>query len=167
MLKKPGLACISLVCGILAYAFVKPVKNYRLENEPPVVKIITPKTKSIFDYDTQINYEISVVDKEDGNSKYDEINAKEVLLEIRYTNSTAKMQAIVNKGLQDDPPGLALMRSSNCFNCHKFNSKSIGPSFNAIVAKYPSTTAYIDTMVKRIHNGSSGVWGEGSDAYSP
>lgn len=144
------------------YAFVNPLNKDKIqpENQPPVVKIINPKNNSLFDFDTQVNYEISVADKEDGNSKYDEINAKEVLLEVRYAAGKAKMQAMLNKGTSNDPQGLAIMRSSNCFNCHNFNGKSLGPSFYEISERYPATAANTDSLVKHIMKGSTGIWGK-------
>ncbi|MDB4920120.1 c-type cytochrome [Mucilaginibacter sp.] len=132
----------------------------RQENHLPVVKIINPKNNSTFDWDTQVNYEISVADKEDGDTKYDELNAKEVLLEVRYAGNKAKVQAILNKGVQNDPPGLAVLRTSNCFNCHNFNSKAIGPSFNEIAVKYTTTASNVDLLVKHIREGSTGIWGK-------
>ena len=130
------------------------------ENQPPIVKILTPKNSSTFDFDTPVNYSISVTDKEDGNSKYDEINVKEVLLEVRHIKDKSKLSAAINKGVQPDPPGIAIMRTSNCFNCHNFNGKSIGPSFYEISKKYPGTKPNIDSLIKHIKEGSSGSWGK-------
>ncbi len=130
------------------------------ENNQPIVKIIAPLNKSHFDWDTQINYQVSVSDKEDGDSKYDEINVKEVLLEVRHIKDKSKLSAIINKGIQPDPQGIAIMRTSNCFNCHNFNGKSIGPSFYEISKKYPVSKSNIDSLIKHIRNGSSGIWGK-------
>jgi cytochrome c len=130
------------------------------ENQPPIVKIITPKNNSTVDFDTPVNYSITVADKEDGNSKYDEINVKEVLLEVRHIKDKSKLSAIMNQGSRPDAPGIAIMRTSNCFNCHNFNGKAIGPSFYEISKKYPFTKPNIDTLIKHIKEGSSGTWGK-------
>jgi len=53
-------------------------KKNSKKDHPPSVKILSPKNNSLFNFDTQINYQISVADKEDGDSKYDEINGKEI-----------------------------------------------------------------------------------------
>ncbi|HEY8783608.1 MAG TPA: c-type cytochrome [Mucilaginibacter sp.] len=132
-------------------------KKKQQENHPPSVKILSPKNNSLFNFDTQINYQISVADKEDGDSKYDEINGKEILLEVRHVS---KLPAILNKGVQADPAGIAIMRTSNCFNCHNFNGKAIGPSLYEINKKYPATKPNIDTLIKHISKGSSGTWGK-------
>lgn len=141
--------CVLLLCVILNFAG----ENVQQENQPPVVKIVSPKNNSAFDWNSPVSYTITVSDKEDGDSKFGEINVKEVLLEVKYAGNKQGINTV-----QPDAPGLALMRTSNCFNCHNFNSKSLGPSFNDVCKKYPATKANIDTMVKRIKEGSSGHW---------
>jgi cytochrome c len=126
-------------------------------NTPPVVKIISPQNNSIVERDAQITYKISVSDKQDGDSKFDEINAKEVLLEVRRVVNKSKTG--VNTSIQSDAQGLTVIMTSNCINCHSFNSKSIGPSFYEINKRYPATKANTDTLIKRIREGSSGIWG--------
>src|SRR6185312_8705081 len=107
----------------------------RQQNTPPVVKIINPKNNDTFNPGSQVSYEISVADKEDGDTRYDEINVKEVLLEVKYVANRAMLQTIIKNGRQNDPPGFMLLRMSNCFNCHNFNSKAMGPSFHDIAVK--------------------------------
>ncbi|MEP6597324.1 MAG: c-type cytochrome [Ginsengibacter sp.] len=148
--------------------FASPSKNkLQQENHAPVVKIISPKNNSVFDWNIQFNYSISVSDKEDGESKYDEINTKEVLLEVKYIADESKITDELNKAVQSDPPGLAVIRTSNCFNCHAFNAKSVGPSFYDINKKYPATTSNIALLVKNIREGSTGVWGKVSMPTHP
>ncbi|MGN6641342.1 MAG: c-type cytochrome [Mucilaginibacter sp.] len=149
-----GVFSTLMLCVLVNFAG-SPAKKTQQENQPPVVKIVNPKNNSSFDWDTPISYSITVSDKEDGESKFNEINAKEVLLEVKYAGNKP---AAMSKNIQPEEPGLALMRTSNCFNCHNFNSKSLGPSFNDVCKKYPVTKANIDTMVKRIKEGSSGHW---------
>jgi cytochrome c len=149
---KPKFICLSLLLSLLLFSFIdlKPQ-----ENSPPIVKIISPQNNSTFDSDAPVTYKISVSDKEDGDSKFDEINAKEVLLEVRRI---IKSKPASNKLGQGDP-GLTVIMTSNCINCHNFNSKSIGPSFYEINKRYPITKTNTDTLIKRIREGSSGLWG--------
>jgi len=130
------------------------------ENHPPSVKIIAPANSTMFKAGTPVSYQLSVTDEEDGDSKFDEINAKEVLLEVRYVNNKSKIPGLTAKTTLDDPPGLTTIRTSNCFNCHNFNGKSIGPSFFEIGKRYPSTKSNIDSLVKSVKNGSAGLWGK-------
>jgi cytochrome c len=139
-----------------------PLKKNQTQQQDhaPVVKIISPVNNSTIAAGSQVHYSVTVSDKEDGDSKYDEINQKEVLLEVKYLSDESKLSAESNKAVQNDPPGLAVIRISNCFNCHSFNSKGIGPSFNEINKKYKPDAANIALLGKRIREGSSGVWGD-------
>lgn len=163
MLKRPKLIYLNIIVALFLYATLYlPFsfnKNAQHENQPPVVKIINPKTNSSFDWDTPISYQISVADKEDGDSKFDEINIKEVLLEVRYVSNKSKLPP-ANGIVAADSPGLTVIRTSNCFNCHNFDSKSIGPSFFEITKRYPATLSNTDSLVKHIRAGSSNIWGK-------
>ena len=130
------------------------------QNNAPVVKIINPKNRTAVNSASAVNYSITVADKEDGDSKYDEINVKEVLLQVKYIRDTTQLAAMVNAPVQNDAPGLAAIRGSNCFNCHNFNNKLIGPSFNDIGKKYTSSATNNALLQKRILEGSKGVWGD-------
>jgi len=130
------------------------------EDHAPTVKIISPANNNTFAPGAQVHYSVTVSDQEDGDSKYDEINQKEVLLEVKYFSVESKLSAELSKAVQNDPPGLAAIRTSNCFNCHSFNSKGIGPSFSDINKKYKPVAADMALLGKRIHEGSSGVWGD-------
>src|ERR1700759_5039547 len=107
MLKKINLLYLSLFLTLLLYSFA----NFKIqENQAPVVKIINPQNNSSFDWDAPVNYKITVSDKEDGESKFDEINIKEVLLEVRRVKNT-KAQA--GKTASNDQQGLNVIMTSN------------------------------------------------------
>ena len=159
---------ILFVYGVLVnFASTPKNKLQQQKNNAPVVKIIAPKNKSQFDWNTQLNYSITVSDKEDGESKYDEINTKEVLLEVKYIGDDSKIPQALSKRVVNDPPGLTSIRTSNCFNCHAFNSKSIGPSFYDIKKKYKTTPENVSLLVKRTREGSTGIWGNASMPTHP
>lgn len=115
------------------------------QNQPPVVKITLPKSGETVEAGAQLRYSIHVSDKEDGDTKYDEINTNEILLSVS-----------ANGGKPNDKSGLLAMMSSNCMNCHAFNSKLIGPSFLDISVKRNN----IAELVKHVKEGSSKVWGD-------
>ncbi|HVS94693.1 MAG TPA: c-type cytochrome [Mucilaginibacter sp.] len=150
-------AFIYSVAGVLSLTGLSFI-SVQQENHAPVVKINAPANNSTFAPGGQISYQVSVSDKEDGDSRFDEINAKEVLVELKYIKPGVKVPA-PNGPVPDDPAGLAVIRSSNCLNCHNFNSKSLGPSFLEINKKYPLNKITTDTLINRIKNGSSGIWG--------
>jgi cytochrome c len=131
--------------------------NTQDKNHPPVVKFASPANNSVFDSNSPIIYSVNVTDVEDGDSKFEEINTKEVIIEVKYKGSS---KAASGKPSQHNSPGLAAIKSSNCFNCHNFNSKSIGPSFHQIAEKYPFTAANNEVLQKHIKEGSTGIWGK-------
>jgi cytochrome c len=128
------------------------------ENNPPEVKIIAPQNKNSIPLNSLVHYRIKVSDKEDGESSYGEIATNEVFLEVRYVADVSNVPTTV----ASDPEGLAIMKKSNCFNCHAFNGKLIAPSFNEIAKRYPLTPASTALLTKRIREGSGGVWGTAS-----
>jgi cytochrome c len=128
------------------------------ENAAPVVKIIDPKSKGFYPQDAAIPYNIKISDKEDGESQYDEIATGEVMLIVRYIADSTKVSTFRKDKLIDAPELLAI-RTSNCLNCHAFDSKLIGPSFSQIGKMYSDKPENITLLAKRIIEGSSGVWG--------
>ncbi len=134
-------------------------KSSLSQNHPPTVKITAPRDRSSFSWNTSVRYKISVSDPEDGASKYGEISSKEVVLEVQYRKNLSKKQVDSIKRNIKIPPGLAVIESSNCFNCHQFNKKSTGPSFREIGMHYKHTEVNLELLAKRIKNGSSGNWG--------
>jgi cytochrome c len=130
------------------------------ENTAPVIKIISPANNTTSTPGAQVRFEITVSDKEDGESKYDEINTKEVLLRVKYVSDSSRLFEAREQSIEKDPPGLAAMRSSNCFNCHNFDTRSIGPSFTEIRKRYQPTAANVGLLETRVREGSTGVWGE-------
>lgn len=153
-MKRQWLFVSAIVLMIVSVSFVGVLQ----QNTAPVVKITYPKVNT-FNWGSPVSYSISVADKEDGDSKFDEITGLEILLEVKFVDGNSKLPA-GNQAAIPDAPGLAIMRSSNCFNCHNFNNKLIGPSFSDIVARYPLSAANAALLTKRIKEGSVGIWGK-------
>jgi len=141
----------------LITSFVDPGK--KLENVPPEVVIVKPLQNDRFFWNTMIQYNIRVTDKEDGKSEYDEINAKEVLLEVCYLQDAGSAKIYTDKkrnGKENN--GLTMIRRSDCFTCHASKTKLIGPSFELIAKKYMTTNSSVERLTKNIINGSTGIW---------
>lgn len=58
-----------------------------------------------------------------------------------------------------DDRGLELIGASDCTTCHGIDKKNIGPAYTDVAAKYENTPAVIDTLISKVINGGSGVWG--------
>jgi len=156
---------IAIITGFILSSFIYAPfadkhRKLQQENHAPDVKITSPQNNSIFKGDAQVGYTITISDSEDGESEYDEINPREVLLKVRYLKDENKLRAELARKDQNEPAALASILTSNCLNCHKSASRSIGPSFYAIRKKYAPTTSNITLLSKRIRYGSAGIWGK-------
>ena len=131
-----GVAAVPLVVG----------------NTPPVVKFESPQDGDFFTPEKPIAYKVSVTDAEDGNSsaKPDDFSIR-TLVSGLFKGADAKKET--------GEPGLALMKQSDCFNCHAIDQKIVGPPLLDVAAKYRGQPGAIDASVQRVMNGSTGVWG--------
>ncbi len=130
-------------------------------NSEPQVHILTPANNQAVTGSMAMRYLIEVIDKEDGSSHYGEINPRQVILEVSYSENKAKteasMPAIKAKAL--DQPGLSLIRKSGCQNCHEDKTKLVGPSWKELAGRYGIEKAPLQELASRIKGGSVGVWG--------
>ena len=157
------ISCWIAIGAFVAWSFFK-VQNTSAQATTegdaalPVVKIVVPKDKAIYKWDTLVNYEIVVSDR-GKSTKYQEIPSNEVLLKTMYIPDLSR--AHVNS----PPPapessGLTDIMRSNCLGCHEFKSRAMGPSFAVIAKRYPDTASTIDTLSQHIREGSAGAWGQ-------
>lgn len=55
--------------------------------------------------------------------------------------------------------GLNLVATSDCLTCHQIETKSTGPAYVEVAAKYPDNDAVVDSLADKIIKGGSGNWG--------
>ena len=55
--------------------------------------------------------------------------------------------------------GELLIAKSDCVGCHTKENKIVGPAYQEIAAKYPSTEENINLLASKIIKGGKGVWG--------
>jgi cytochrome c len=164
-MNKANITDISLLFPLLAWVClstfwgVQAKGTVTQDNEAPEVSFLAPAQDGRYEPDSRIPYKISVSDREDGESKYDEIAPGEVLLEAiyvpmgQYVENKEPDSHVTDKGLL----GIA---ASNCLYCHAFRGNLIGPSFAEIGLNYQQTKPGMDEIAARILNGSTGVWGD-------
>jgi len=63
-------------------------------------------------------------------------------------------------GAADSQAGEALAKSSGCLACHSADKKLIGPAYKDVAAKYRGNKGAEADLVKKVKNGSKGVWGD-------
>lgn len=122
-------------------------------NTAPVVSFTTPHDGDFFTPGKPVAYALTVSDAEDGSSadKAGEFAARTLVSSLVLSAD--------GKGQVADP-GFAMMKSSDCFNCHAVEHRIIGPSFLEIADKYRGQPGALDVSVGRVRAGSSKVWGE-------
>ncbi len=143
-------------CFLLPPMFLFAVNAHSFFQKPntrPKVKILEPTKVKTTKKRAELYIKVEVSDKEDGESKYDEISPNKVLLQTRIS-------ALKNKGNTSRTSGLVDILNSNCINCHSFEGKRIGPSFYRNKSAFPKRRVNVQEMVKRVKNGSSGIWGK-------
>lgn len=122
-------------------------------NTAPSVAFTSPRDGDFFTPGRPVAYAVAVQDAEDGESatKPDEFAAR-TLVSSAFIGADGKQAAA--------DPGFALMKASDCFNCHAIETRVIGPSFVDIAARYRDQPGALDASVQRVRNGSTKVWGE-------
>jgi len=155
-----GVMALTMLSGVLLSSFRE--SEPLAENAAPVVRITLPTANAKFQWNTMVNYTISVNDKEDGNTEYDEIAPHEMLLQVLFLPDSTQLQAYRSERSKTEPEPEALLAITTlpCFNCHTANDKLIGPSFQHIAAKYTYSAAVEDALSKKIISGSLGTWGD-------
>jgi cytochrome c len=125
-------------------------------NTPPVVRFESPQNGDFFAPGQPITYKVAVSDAEDGDSaasvaKGDEMGFR-TLVSASWKTSDGKVS--------ETEPGLALMKASDCFNCHAVEQQLIGPPLIKVADKYRGVAGAEDESVGRVLKGSTGVWGQ-------
>lgn len=50
-----------------------------------------------------------------------------------------------------------------CVSCHEIDFKKVGPAYEEVARKYrPADSKTIETLIKHVREGSTGVWGTAS-----
>ena len=122
-------------------------------NSRPAIHFISPENGDFFSAGEPLSYQVKIEDEEDGSSDdYDELMEGRTFLTAKFKASLDEVEVM--------PPGLAMMGSSDCFNCHSVNQKIVGPPLVEIANRYRGQTDALEASVQRVINGSTGVWGE-------
>lgn len=117
-------------------------------NTRPDVTLEAPAEGDFFTPGQPLAWRVSVRDAEEGDSaELPDSFGPRLLLSM-----TADRGGV-------EAPGLVLMKSADCFNCHAPEHRIVGPSFLEIADKYRGAAGALEASVERVQKGSSGVWG--------
>ncbi len=134
-------------------------------NAKPQVAFLEPQPGDFFEPGQNLRYELVVRDREDGSSDFEEVDRGEAEAIESTAPSRIFVQAIPVKSdgkgaAVDEPAGLALIRKSDCLNCHAIDRPLVGPMFVDIANKYRDVPDALEKSVTRVVQGSTGVWGK-------
>ena len=84
------------------------------------------------------------------------------IFSLMACNSSSKLNkdeySPVNNTDELEKMGSGLIKSNDCYTCHSFEQRIVGPSFRAISEKY--NEASVDMLAQEIIKGGSGHWGQ-------
>lgn len=142
-------------------------------NEPPAVDIVLANgNQSFFFPSTELQYKITVMDKEDGSIEAGQISAEAVSVNFDYAPEGFDLIEIAQNHKSSDDwivlsKGKTLIGKSDCLSCHREDVKSIGPSYLAVAQKYKDDPQAKVFLAERIIKGSVGRWGEHAMSAHP
>lgn len=162
--EKPGVYKVTLTVsdahGESNQAFLSLIAG----NAPPVVHLSYDGNQTFFFDNNRIRYKVSVSDKEDGSLASGEIAPQAVAMSIDYVSAGLRFtSALLRHAALDSSTQFvvarALINNSDCKTCHTVKIKTVGPAFRQIAEKYKPSQPVIDTLARRIIQGSHGIWG--------
>ena len=142
-------------------------------NAPPEVDLqITEGNKTFFFPDSQLVYNIQVVDKEDGSIENGKIKQEEIAVNFDYAPEGFDPIEIAQNHVSTDDwvtfnKGKSLINNSDCLSCHRMDIRSIGPSYMEVAERYKNDKMGQEVIAQRIINGSVGIWGEHAMSAHP
>ncbi|NNE75535.1 MAG: c-type cytochrome [Pricia sp.] len=148
-----------VVLIVVGFAFTQ-LSVGQQENGQPIVRITAPIESSPISWNQIVPYGISVVDKEDGNSEYDEIPSHEVILTVEHIADSSEVENYLKQDQAKSIAILSQMGSFNCFTCHSAKDKLIGPAFSEIANRYSDRSDASEYLANKILKGTSGTWGD-------
>lgn len=142
-------------------------------NEPPLVEIDLLKgNKSFFFPDAELDYKITIRDREDGSTETGEIDKNQIAINFDYTpEGFDPIEIAQNHRASDEwtafSKGAVLINQNDCRSCHLDDRKSVGPSYQEVASRYKSNPSIYPDIARKIINGGTGVWGEHAMSAHP
>lgn len=161
--EQPGVYTIELEVSDSNGAANVSTQPVIVGNARPVVEFLSPRNGDFYSPDKPIQYQLVIHDLEDGTSDFEEAEDGDLkAIDLTAPSRTfVKAEAVsAHNGLSNEPPGLTLMRHSDCFNCHATNRPLVGPMLIDIANKYRDQPHQVELSVNRVFQGSTGVWGK-------
>ncbi len=155
---KPGIYEVELVVSDDYGGKGTASARIHVGNTPPDVHIRTSSNRSFYWDGGVLDYSVEVADKEDT------VSAEDAELAFGYIPN-GKDAALVLSGGQDPGSirylkGQQLIANLDCKSCHSIDRESVGPTYQAVAARYAGKPGAETLLVDKIIHGGSGNWGE-------
>lgn len=148
-LAEPGVRTIEVVVADPHGATASASTAVVVGNTPPTVAFLEPGDGGFVGAGEPIAFRLSVVDAEDGGGP--SLLARSAV--------SAEWLAGESAGDEAEPAGFALIRASDCLNCHAVDHRLVGPGFSEVAERYRGVDGAVEASVERVVKGSTGVWG--------
>ena len=157
--EEPGLYDVELVVTDAGGEQASVHKKILVGNEPPQIKIDLSSANTTYWKNKKLDYQIVVMDTEDGSTSDQTIDPTKVKVTFDYIAEGEDL-ILASIGHQQNalPEGLELINTSDCKACHAIDKEVAGPSFEAIATRYDQADK--QQLIHRIIKGSQGIWGE-------
>ncbi|MCB0613664.1 MAG: ThuA domain-containing protein [Phaeodactylibacter sp.] len=131
-------------------------------NSKPALTISTAGNQTFYWDGHELDYEVEVEDKEDGQLNQG-ITPQAVTLSLDYLEEGFDLAEMVQGHQQQAMASSSerLIEKSNCLSCHQMDKASVGPSYRQVAERYKEASpAVVQQLISKISMGGSGVWGE-------
>lgn len=159
---KPGHYQVAVSVTDAAGASSRVVRDVRVGNARPSIRIVSPAHGSFIDWGQTVRYRIEAADLEDGATSDGTIPARKVTLSRQFQLRRRSQQTDATgkpvEGVALDP-GLHLISRTTCFSCHTMKSPSAGPPYRDVGRKYAGDADARERLANKIITGGTGAWG--------
>lgn len=140
----------------------------KVGNAPPDISIAFGGNQSFFFDDTQLPYNVTVTDVEDGSTQNNKIDPSLVQVSFDYLKESKDL-ALLGDATRVSPfiAGRNLIDGSDCKSCHDMEKPSIGPSYLQVAERYHGEEGIVPTLAEKIILGGNGNWGHSLMAAHP
>ncbi|TAJ23950.1 MAG: glycosyl hydrolase, partial [Planctomycetota bacterium] len=143
--------CVTDAAGLSATAQVQVLAG----NAPPTLRFVAP-TDTFARAGDVLRWRVEIDDAEDALDERTEAGEEQ----SRRTHVASRFRAAAPGGAEVDAhPGFALVRASDCLNCHAVERRIVGPAYREVAGRLAASDEAVELAIERVRKGSSGAWG--------
>lgn len=154
---KPGVYDVALTAHDPQGGKSVTTVQINVGNTPPKVRIITKANRSFYWDNSPLDYQVNLIDAEDRP-----VDVSRAVVTFDYLPIGKDVATALSGSGQRDVRHAGAERlytSLDCRACHASDTKSIGPSLQAIAERYRGKTGALEMLADKVIKGGSGNWG--------